>query len=326
MIMEYVPYDELGNRPNVIVDGAANAHTLITLSHWPNSGTPAAMKDDLSTQIAFHYLDRPEVWVKAEAVSNNHFDEDGLIGIYSLVEPSHAQRHRELLIDVAAAGDFGTYRFRSAARTTFVLSTFADPDLSPLDSRVFQERYPRLAARLYQELLPRVPEIINNLDGFRQYWEPEDAMLAESEAMIRDGRIHIEEIPGLDLAVVTLPEPLPGRKVHRFTQDRGAACHPMALHNALQSFRVLLMQGRTYELQYRYESWVEYISRRALPRIDLSLLAEQLSEIESGNGRWTFDGVDEITPKLALLGTDESRIAPQQFLTRIKEYLAKGSV
>jgi hypothetical protein len=324
--MQYVPYDELGDRPNIIVDGAANPHTLITLSHWPNNPTPAALKDDLSTQIAFHYLDRPEVWVKAEAVSNNHFDEDGLIGIYSIIEPSHAQRHRELLIDIAAAGDFGTYRFRSAARTTFVLSAFADRDLSPLDSSIFQERYPTLAARLYQEVLPRLPEIINNLDGFRSYWESEDAMLAESEAMIREGRIQIEEIPTLDLAVVTLPESMPGRKVHRFTQNRRAACHPMALHNVLHSFRVLLMQGRTYELQYRYESWVEYISRRLLPRIDLTPVAEQLTELESGHGRWRFDGVDEITPKLALLNAGESRIPPQQFLTQIKEYLAKGSV
>src|SRR5262245_39077012 len=180
--MQYVPYDELGDRPNVIVDGASNPHTLITLSHWPNSPTPAALKDDLSTQIVFHYLDRPKVWVKADVVSNNHFDEDGLIGVYSLIDPSHAQRHRELLIDIAAAGDFGTYRFRSAARTTFVLSAFADPDLSPLDSSIFQERYPRLAARLYQELLPRLPEILNDLDGFRSHWEAEDAMLAESEA------------------------------------------------------------------------------------------------------------------------------------------------
>jgi hypothetical protein len=123
---------------------------------------------------------------------------------------------------------------------------------------------------------------------------------------------------------VTLPESLSGRKVHRFTQNRAAACHPMALHNVLHSFRVLLIQGRSFEFQYRYESWVEYISRRPLPRIDLTPLAEQLSEIESGNARWMFDGVDEITPKLALVDAEESRIPPQQFLTRIKEYLAKG--
>src|SRR5215831_3044469 len=112
--MEYVPYDKLGDRPNVIVDGAANANTEITLSHWPNNGTPQSLKDDLSTQIVFHYLDRPEVWARAEVVSNNHFDQDGLAGIYSLLNPSLAQKQRDLIIDIAAAGDFGTFRTREA--------------------------------------------------------------------------------------------------------------------------------------------------------------------------------------------------------------------
>lgn len=321
--MRYVPYDELNDLPNIIVDGAANPHTLVTLSHWPGNATPDALKDDLSTQIVFHYLDRPELWAEAEVVSNNHFDEDGLVGIYSLLQPAEAQRRRELLIDIAAAGDFGTYRFREAARTAFVLSAFADPEISPLDRGIFRQRYMRLAAQLYWELLPRVSEILDNLQSFQPYWESEDVMLTDSEAMIRSGRIQIEEIAGLDLAVVTLPESLRGRKVHRFTLDRRAACHPMALHNVIGSFRVLLMQGRTYELQYRYESWVQYVSRTPSPRIDLTPLAERLSSMESGHSRWVFDGVGEITPKLSLAGSDESRILPQDFLTLIKAYLAQ---
>jgi hypothetical protein len=321
--MQYVPYHELGDRPNVIVDGAANAHTLITLSHWPESPTPDPLRDDLSAQIVFRYLDRPEFWAKTELVSNNHFDEDGLVGVFSIINPVQAQRHRDFLIDIANAGDFGRYRFREAARTTFVLSTFADPDLSPLDPAIFKQPYPELAARLYEQLLPTLPEIVNDLGRFRSYWESEDAMLDAGEAMIRDGRIQIEEIPDLDLAVVTLPESLRGRKVHRFTQDRRAACHPMALHNVLGSFRVLLMQGRTYEFQYRYESWVRYVSRPVLRRIDLTPLAEQLSAMESGDARWVFDGVDEITPKLALVNAEESRISPRDFLVLVKAYFAE---
>jgi len=321
----YVPYDELGDRPNIIVDGAANPHTLINLSHWPDNTTPEFLKDDLSAQIVFRYLDRPDSWVQADAVSNNHFDEDGLVGVYTLLNPDHAQRQRSLLIDVAAAGDFGTYRFREAARTTFVLSTFADPEFSPLDAGIFKQPYPRMAARLYEEMLPRLPEILGDLDRWRRYWELEDAFLEEGEAKVRAGQVQIEEIPELDLAIVGLPESLAGRKVHRFTQDRRAACHPMALHNVIRSFRILLMQGRNYEFQYRYESWVQYITKRPMPRVDLSPLAQQLSEMESGNGRWEFDGVDEITPKLALVNADESRIAPEEFLKRIRSFLSERS-
>jgi hypothetical protein len=322
--MQYVPYHELGDRQNIIVDGAANAHTSLTLSHWPGSATPDVLKDDLSAQIVFRYLDHPELRSNAEVVSNNHFDEDGLIGIYAMLNSSDALRHRDLLIDIAAAGDFGTYRFREAARADFVLSAFADPDVSPLDGNIFKEPYPQMAARLYQEVLPRLPEIVIDLDRFRSYWEAEDVMLSESEDMLRKGAIRIEETPELDLAVVTLPEQLSGRKVHRFTRNRRAACHPMALHNMLRTFRVLLVQGNSYELQYRYESWVHYVSRRPLPRVDLTPLASRLSEMESGNGRWVFDGVDEITPKLALENTEESRISQSEFVERAKTFLAEA--
>jgi len=143
--VHYIPYDELGDRPNSIVDGAANANTRITLSHWPDNPTPEILKDDLSTQIVFRYLDRSEAWIQADAVSNNHFDEDGLVGIFNLINPDHAQRHRLLLIDVAAAGDFGIYRFREAARTTFVLSTFAAPELSQAIESLIQKDWSRFA-------------------------------------------------------------------------------------------------------------------------------------------------------------------------------------
>ena len=86
---------------------------------------------------------------------------------------------------------------------------------------------------------------------------------------------------------------------------------------------MLTIQGRTYELQYRYESWVEYVSRPVPPRIDLTPLAEALSELEMGHGEWQFDGVDEITPKLVLNGAEESRIPPEEFVARVKTFLAR---
>jgi hypothetical protein len=320
--MHYLPHDELGDGWNIIVDGAGNSKSLITLSHWPHSGTPRELKDDLSAQIVFRYLDRPDCWVNAEVVSNNHFDEDGLVGVYALLHPSEARAQRALLTDIAAAGDFGTYRLREAARAVFVLSAFADPELSPLAADIFREPYPKLAARLYLELLPKLPEIITNLERFRLYWEREDALLDEAEAMIRKGTITIEEIPCLDLAIVTLPEDVAVGKVHRFAQERRAACHPMALHGAIGSFRVLLVQGRRYELQYRYESWVQYMSRRPLPRIDLNPLTQRLSEEEGGAGRWVFDGVDEIAPRMRLVGAEESRWSEDRFVKSVKEFLA----
>jgi len=317
----FVPYQELAGIPNIIVDGSAAGGTLITLSHWPHSGTPTPLKDDLSTQIVFRYLKAPEFHVEAAAVSNNHFDEDGLAGLYAILHPEDALALEPLLVDVAAAGDFGTYRFPEAARAVFVLSAFADPDLSPFGGALFARPYPEVTALLYRETLPRLPEILRESDRFRDFWIFEQDLLDASEKAIRSGEITIRELPLLDLAVVELPEALPGRSVHRFTQKRHAACHPMALHNATHCFRVLLVQGRCYELQYRYESWVQHISRRPLPRVDLEPLALRLTEQEKNGGRWEFDGVGEITPRLRLAGAEESAIPPDLFLRQVADYL-----
>src|SRR5262245_29858886 len=112
--MRFLPYDESGSVPTVIVDGPRNDTTLLTLSHCPKSGTPHDLKGDTSTAIVFNYLESPRFRVEADAVSNNHFDEDGLVGIFAMLEPAMAARHRDLLEDVAQAGDFGIFSRREA--------------------------------------------------------------------------------------------------------------------------------------------------------------------------------------------------------------------
>lgn len=320
--LRFAPYEDLGAVPNLIVDGAPNRHSRLTLSHWPRSGTPNELKADTSAEIAFRYLERPAFHTEVPLVSNNHFDEDGLVGIYVLTQPSDALGQRELLIDVATAGDFATYHQRRAARMTFVLAAFADPELSPLPATLFEQAYPQLTASLYGELLPRLPEITAAVDCYREYWEDEDAWLRESEAAIASGAVQIEEQPALDLAIVTLPATTRASRVHRFAQRQRAACHPMAIHNATGRFRILLVQGRSYRLQYRYESWVQYLSRRPLPRVDLAPLALKLSDREAAGARWEFEGVEQIAPQLELIGADESRIPPEEFRKLVIDFLA----
>src|ERR1017187_3358437 len=116
MQMRFVPFDELDSSPNIIVDGAAGTGTILTLSHWPKSGTPAGLKRDTSAEIVFAYLDTPSFHVQAEIASNNHLGGDALIAIYDVLEPATAGQLRELLMDAAKAGDFGIYERRDAAR------------------------------------------------------------------------------------------------------------------------------------------------------------------------------------------------------------------
>jgi hypothetical protein len=99
--------------------------------------------------------------------------------------------------------------------------------------------------------------------------------------------------------------------------------HPGAVHNATERFRLVYVQGHRYEIQYRYETWVQYASRRPPGRIDLDDLATELNALESG-GVWLFTGVAAIFPTLALDG-EESTIPPERFLDLLTGALATGT-
>jgi hypothetical protein len=123
--VKYVPYTELSGVPNIVVDGAAQEDTVLTLSHWPGSGSPPEFRADTSTEIVLNYLATAEAKKqyapKVRAVSNNHFDEDGLCSIWAMLHPKKALAWRDQLIDVATAGDFNTYRRPQAAKVVFTI-------------------------------------------------------------------------------------------------------------------------------------------------------------------------------------------------------------
>ena len=49
--MRFRPYDQV-TVSNIVVDGSPRDNTLLTLSHWPKSGTPPELKADTSAEIA----------------------------------------------------------------------------------------------------------------------------------------------------------------------------------------------------------------------------------------------------------------------------------
>ena len=306
----FVPYADAARVPNIIVDGAAAPGTVLTLSHWPRSGTPATLRADTSAEIVFNYLDTPSLHVDVDAASNNHFDEDGLIGLFTLVEPVIASRWRDRLVDAVTAGDFGVYRSRDAARIAFVLGTYADQATSPLPLSTFAGSYAEVAANLYRELLPIVPQVLAHVDDYRQLWEADDRELAASEAALDGGIVMIEPHDDLDLAIVRVP-------------DGTAVPHPTALHTRTRHSRLIVVRGGSVELRYRYEGWVQFASRAIAPRVDLTSLANELSA-EEQQGRWVFDGVDAITPRLYFDGA-ATALAADHVVSRMEHGLRTGA-
>ena len=321
--LRFVPFDALAGRANVIVDGSATEGTVLCLSHWPGTPTPPELAADLSAQMAFRYLRHFDRHAGAAVVSNNHFDQDGLVSVLALTDPTLALAHEDLLTDVAAAGDFGTYRLRDAARASMVISAYADPARSPLGEQMARADDP--TGLLYEELLPRLVDVAVDPSPFEALWADEDAVLTASERCVAD-EVAIDEVPELDLAVIDVPEGAPAAGGHRFGGRWSAGLHPMALNNATERTALLIRRGRHHELVYRYETWVQMRSRPVRPRVDLAPLAAHLGEIETGGATWTAASPSGLLAGLAADGDAESTIDPDRLRSLVEDHLATAPV
>jgi len=299
--LRFVPVDELDGAPHVVVDGSPRPGTRLTLSHWPGTPTPAELWADVSAEIVCRALDRPGTLpVDADAVTLDHFDADGMLSLALLVVEGLAETHRDLAVRAAYAGDFDVVHDRSAALVAFALAAMADLGMAGA--------------------LARVPALLAQPDAFEDDWGPEAAAFEAACRMLADGAVVIEDLPELDLAVVTVD---PNHRLAAAAAWGDAIVHPAAVHSATPCLRVATVAGRRYQVQFRYETWVRLASGRPRPRVDLSGLAGTLQAAEPDGGPWQFDGAGAITPRLRRSDGDESNLSPDRFRSELCSALAE---
>lgn len=311
----FVPEEDVRGAPNVVVDGALQPGTVLSLSHWPASGTPDALRADTSAEIVTRYLDADADGPEVGTITINHYDEDGLLGIWLLMErPPPGSPERAMAVAAAEAGDFGTWTDPWAARIAIAAMRMAERRTTPFPEvgRVLAEaRGGDPAGRLYLALLPRTRRLLTDPERFRLLWQPEWERIAADGALLDAGEATLDEDADTDVAVLRTPRPL----------------HPMAVHPRTRRMRVLTaLPDGTLALAHRYETWVDYVSRPLFPRVDLTPLAHRLQGLEERPGRWLFEGVQVITPRLFLSagpgGPAPSSISPELLLAELAGFLA----
>jgi hypothetical protein len=319
----YLPYQDLDGVANIIVDGRPHPDSVLVLSHWKGSGTPASLMRDTSAQTVLESLTSHPYPSRALAVSNNHFDQDGLVGIFSLLNQDYALAHKDFLIDIAEAGDFAKFKNREAARVTFVIAKLLDKETGFFEPKAFALPYLELTAIFYRKFLSILPDIIERLPAYEAYWSEEDQFLEDSENLIRDGLIQITELENPPLAIVEISPNLPQRQYHWANQKKRGIVHDMAIHNNTDRALILYKHGKNYWFNYRYETWVQFVSKRHPARVDLQPLSEQLNLLE-GDVKWSYTGSDDLTPMLSCKG--ESSLSFESFTGLLFEALRLAPV
>src|SRR6266478_7995775 len=127
--MKFEYYSEaIANVPKLSVDGTVD--NAIHFSHWKGNQTPASLKADTSTEIALNLAaapNREELTGGIDLVTNNHFDTDGVLSVWTMLNGERALELRDKLIAAAEAGDFSEMSTQEGVRASIVIQGSDQP-------------------------------------------------------------------------------------------------------------------------------------------------------------------------------------------------------
>lgn len=290
--LKFVPFHPgLDPSDTVMVDGYAPGFRMI--SHWPGHGTPDALRHDVTTGSALAFSEmseshRSDLVGNFSTVTNNHYDTDGALSLFAMLQPSVALEHRELMVAAARAGDLAIWGGEEALALELQIMSDLAPFLPFTTPPFDQERLSNLSA-LYLRTFERMESFLKDplsLDDdsaqrFSQVVEDVERVKAKLG-------VSTTEFIDDDLAVVETDGP-----ITTFGLRLAAG----------ELFRVLLVhpdvEGNRYRFCFRGESWWDLVSVNPKPRTSLELLASRFNELEERDtGMWWAAPPDWTVPEL----------------------------
>ncbi len=290
----FVPFGQLRRQPTIVVDSTGLGAAL-TLAHWRGAATPLALRDDTSAGSCLRALRAPATpGLAARAVTANHFDIDGFMGVWALLNPELALAHEELLRLVATLGDFREIdRLHPLADHALQLGCWLNAEekarfYEPFGPPARRRREDEASAEKFGWFLPRFAEILANPEAGRAAWQPGYDRVQQAVAALQAPLTQRTDYPAIGLTVVRTPAPVPYY----------ALFGPTAGFDWVLS----LYDGQRYELECKYTTWIDLASRPTLPRLPLAPLAARLNELEKSSYRWAADPLTDTGPLLRLAG------------------------
>jgi len=287
--------DAIANVPKLSIDGTVD--NAIHFSHWKGNQTPASVKADTSTEIALNLVaapNRDELTQGIDLVTNNHFDTDGVLSVWTVLTGERALDLRDQLIAAAEAGDFSELSTKEAVRASIVIQgseSAIDEDAgSPLARQLAGETVTDLA-RAYELVLPHVERVLTHTNDYQSLWCDPWNRIATALDSFAKGRSRVEEDLEAKFSLVTLAPEIFSSKGFKPTRH-GAPYTAISAHAKGEIFLIAtpLDPGWSYRIDYPYYSWAETVVRPLIPRRDFSSLMGRLNELETNSsGLWRLD-------------------------------------
>ena len=296
--------------PKLSVDGLVP--NAVHLTHWQGNRTPARLKADTSTEIALNLVasdDAAELTQGIELVTNNHFDTDGVLSVWTVLAGARAIDLRAALTACAEAGDFSEYTTPQAIRASLVIQGSDAPVpgaglCAPL-ARQLNGGAPIAEARAYELLLPEVARVVTHTDEYEALWRGPWAEIERALDSFARGASRVEEDERTSLSIITLAPDLYGAQ--GFSPTRHAAPYTAIARHARGTLFLIATPapgGYAYRIDYPYYSWADTVVRPHVARRDLRPALARLAELEQNKmTRWRED-TDELTSAAKSVGDD----------------------
>jgi hypothetical protein len=292
-------HEGLAEVPKLSVDGLVP--NSVHLTHWQGNRTAEELRADTSTEIALNLVASPrrdELTGGVELVTNNHFDTDGVLSIWTVLAGARALEHRDLLVASAEAGDFSEFTTPQAARVNICIQGGDNPlavaDVgSPLARHlaggdVWEE------AQAYALVLPEVERLLTHTGEYEPLWREAWACTETALESFARGASRVAEDEAAGLSVVTLAPDLFGAA--GFDPSRHAVPYMAVSRHArgrVYLIAVPMPGGWGYRIDYPYYSWAVTVARPRVPSHDFAALVSRLGELEAARaGSWKHDDAE----------------------------------
>ncbi|MGI8835819.1 MAG: DUF6687 family protein [Pyrinomonadaceae bacterium] len=318
--------------PKLSVDGTVS--NSVHFSHWQGNETPAEVKADTSTEIALNLVSSPnrdQLTQGIELVTNNHFDTDGVLSVWTMLNGERALQLRHKLIPAAESGDFSEFTNEDAIRASIAFQG-SDQPITGDDSGSSLARELAGAAvdddaRAYELVLPEVERVLTRTGEFENLWRGPWTQIETSINSFERGESKVKEFSERKFSLVTVARDVfgasgfdPARHAAPFTAISRYAKGPLFL------IAIPYQNGWAYRIDYPYYSWAETIVRPRIERRNFAPLVSRLNQLEPDTGgQWALD-TSELASAVKFTGNEgklsASDLQPDQVASAISAELA----
>ncbi|MDQ4141706.1 MAG: hypothetical protein M3142_14450 [Bacteroidota bacterium] len=292
MLKHFIPFPEAKHRPAVIVDSLYPKG--LVLAHWRGAVNPSGTEDDTSAGIVLNALRQNIKGLEVPYVTANHFDIDGFVGVWSILNPDAALQNEAVLRQMAIIGDFRELDLNHPATdqalklVCWLNKVEKDKFYPPFGADEWEENEVEASVPKFEYFLAAFGEVLAHPESFEQDWKTEYEQILADHQVMHSPATQVTGYPEIGLVQIQTPQPI----------------HYYALFSRSIGYDMVLSQftNNRYELEYKYTTWVDISSRPTLPRVPLKPLAQKLQTLEPHNHRWTAENITDTGPILRLNG------------------------